>query len=76
MAVLNFKFLLAYMSDLHIYPFSMAIYFPNLAKNDNKGRTLLYAKIFPRGDISSIRSELSSLELLSVRLQNYFNQCN
>jgi hypothetical protein len=54
------------MVSLNIYPFSMTIYYPSLDQTDLIGRIPLYVKIIPRGDISSIRSDISTLELMSV----------
>lgn len=51
--------------ELKIYPFSLIIYLPEMDDN-SLGRTPLYVKILPRGDISAIRAQFSSLELLSV----------
>jgi len=56
------------MLDLEIYPFSLSIYYPSIDINDNKGRIPIYVKIIPRGDISMIRSDISTLELLSVSI--------
>lgn len=56
------------MLNLNIYPFSMSCYYPSMDSFDNKGRIPLYCKIIPRGDISTIRSDISTLELMSVSI--------
>ena len=58
--------LIAYMLDLQMYPFSLSIFYPSLDKNDHHGRTPLYIKVIPRGDISAIRSDYSAIELMMV----------
>jgi hypothetical protein len=55
---------------LKIYPFSLIIYLPEMA-DDSSGKTPVYVKILPRGDISAIRAQFSSLELLSVCYEIY-----
>ena len=56
------------MLDLNLYPFSLTIYFPSLDKNDNLGRIPTYVKVIPRGDISSLRADTSTLELMTVKI--------
>ena len=55
------------MLDLNLYPFSLTIYYPSLDKNDNNGRIPVYVKVIPRGDISSLRADTSTLELMTVK---------
>ena len=57
------------MLDMNLYPFSLTIYYPSLDEklpNSNEGRIPCYVKVIPRGDISSIRSDASTLELMTV----------
>ena len=64
---LIFKFIFkAYILDLKIYPFSLTIFYPSLDKEDLYGRTPVYVKVIPRGDISQIRSDYSAIELMMV----------
>lgn len=64
---LIFKFIFkAYIIDLKIYPFSLTIFYPSLDKEDRYGRTPVYVKAIPRGDISQIRSDYSAIELMMV----------
>ena len=60
------------MLDLNLYPFSLTIYYPSLDKNDLKGRIPVYVKVIPRGDISSLRADTSTLELMTVRTAHLF----
>lgn len=53
----------------------MSIYYPSFDSNKN-GQTPLYIKIIPRGDVSTVSSELSSLELLSVSKSTFFSHYN
>jgi hypothetical protein len=56
----------AYILDMKIYPFSLTIFYPSLDKKEKFGRTPVYVKIIPRGDISQIRSDYSAIELMMV----------
>ena len=40
--------------------------------NENLGRIPVYVKVIPRGDISSLRADTSTLELMTVNI--YFNR--
>ena len=53
---------------MNVYPFSLTIFYPSLDKNLNDGRIPCYIKVIPRGDISSVRSDTSTLELMTVRI--------
>lgn len=54
------------MIDLNLYPFSLTIYYPSLEQNDKQGRIPAYIKVIPRGDISSLRADTSTLELMTI----------
>ena len=56
----------AYAYDFTVYPFTLTIYYPSLDKNERFGRTPMYIKVLPRGYISNIRSDYSTLELMTV----------
>ncbi len=51
---------------MKINPFSLTIFYPSLDKEERFGRTPVYVKIIPRGDISQIRSDYSAIELMMV----------
>jgi hypothetical protein len=54
------------MNDLEIFPFSMTIYYPQMGEEDDGGKIPLYIRIIPRGDMSSLRADTSTLELMTV----------
>ncbi|CAF3471711.1 unnamed protein product [Rotaria sp. Silwood1] len=56
-----------YFNKLKQFSFSSCIYLPPLSPNqDDSGLTPVYYRIVPRGQISSLLSEVSSLDLLSI----------
>ena len=55
-----------------MYPFSLTIFYPSLDEKDAFGRIPIYAKIIPRGDVSSLRSDISTLELMTVFYMSLF----
>ena len=58
------------MLDYQVYPFSLTIYYPSMDRNETEGRIPLYVKIMPRGDISSPKSDASTLELMTIHNVN------
>ena len=60
-------FLKGYFQKLKQFSFSSCLYLPPLSSNQNDGGiTPVYYRIVPRGQISSLLSEVSSLDLLSI----------
>ncbi|CAF4196508.1 unnamed protein product, partial [Rotaria socialis] len=56
-----------YFNKLKQYSFSSCLYLPPLSPNqDDSGLTPIYYRIIPRGQVSSLLSEVSSLDLLSI----------
>jgi hypothetical protein len=65
----NFEecFFLGYFTKLKQFSFSSCLYLPALSSNqDDNGLTPVYFRIIPRGQASSLLSEISSLDLLSI----------
>ncbi len=63
----DFFILLGYFNKLKQFSFSSCLYLPPLSPNDDdKGLTPVYFRIIPRGQVSSLLSEVSSLDLLSI----------
>jgi len=49
------------------FSFSSCLYLPPLSPNEgDRGVTPVYFRIIPRGQVSSLLSEVSSLDLLSI----------
>ena len=62
-----------YFHQLGQYSFSSCLYLPPLSSNiDERGLTPVYYRIIPRGQASSLLSEVSSLDLLSIYNVNRF----
>ncbi len=60
-------FFKGYFNKLKQYSFSSCLYLPPLSPSeDDKGLTPVYFRIIPRGQVSSLLSEVSSLDLLSI----------
>ncbi len=56
-----------YFNKLKQYSFSSCLYLPPLSsEKNNGGLTPVYFRIIPRGQVSSLLSEVSSLDLLSI----------
>jgi hypothetical protein len=60
-----FSFFVVYMNNMKFFTFSMSINLPSLSKYSNR-KIPLYLKLVPRGEISSVKSDISFFELLSV----------
>lgn len=62
-----YQILQGYFLKLGQYSFSSCLYLPALSSNvDDRGLTPVYFRIIPRGQASSLLSEVSSLDLLSI----------
>jgi len=62
-----FFFFEGYFNKLKQYSFSSCLYLPPLSPDaDDRGLTPVYYRIIPRGQVSSLLSEVSSLDLLSI----------
>ena len=63
----KFCFSKGYFHNLKQFSFSSCLYLPPLSPNqDDSGLTPVYYRIIPRGQVSSLLSEVSSLDLLSI----------
>ena len=70
-----FCFSSGYFHKLKQFSFSSALYLPALSSHEHDtGLTPVYFRIIPRGQVSSILSEISSLDLLSIHNTNKFPQ--
>jgi len=66
-----YQILQGYFNKLKQYSFSSCLYLPPLSPiEDDKGLTPVYYRIIPRGQVSSLLSEVSSLDLLSIHNVN------
>ncbi|CAF1220692.1 unnamed protein product [Adineta steineri] len=62
-----YQILQGYFNKLKQYSFSSCLYLPPLSPNkDDSGLTPVYFRIIPRGQPSSLLSEVSSLDLFSI----------
>ncbi len=56
-----------YFKKLKQFSFSSCLYLPVLSpSDDDRGLTPVFYRILPRGQVSSLLSEVSSLDLLSI----------
>ncbi|CAF0927047.1 unnamed protein product [Rotaria sordida] len=66
-----YQIIQGYFNKLKQFSFSSCLYLPPLSPNqDDSGLTPVYYRIIPRGQISSLLSEISSLDLLSIHNVN------
>lgn len=66
---------LGYFHKLKQFSFSSALYLPALSSREHDtGLTPVYFRIIPRGQVSSLLSEVSSLDLLSIHNTNKLPQ--
>jgi len=62
-----YQILQGYFNKLKQFSFSSCLYLPPLSPNEgDRGVTPVYFRIIPRGQVSSLLSEVSSLDLLSI----------
>ncbi|CAF4067454.1 unnamed protein product [Rotaria sp. Silwood2] len=68
-----YQIIQGYFNKLKQFSFSSCLYLPPLSPNqDDSGLTPVYYRIVPRGQVSSLLSEVSSLDLLSIYNVNKF----